>query len=209
MKGIRLFLFSFILSLECICIDKYRVSPSVISLRIASPCRSLLLAALSRTWCDVWTGAAEPSCDRKPPCLFPLGLWDFCGMKNCFNTTGVIVKAAPGKELWFVSEQRKRITEPLLLPHQPNKVPLIRECDSGKSYWFHPLWRWYWSGASLCGDICSRKHVRFWRNYFSCQSGGKKRRTEGCDGIQGFELERVIGGQIAGETLQQHLSHLS
>lgn len=174
------------------------------------PCGSLPLAALSRTWCDVWTGAAEPSCDRKPPRLFPLGLWDFCGKRNCFNTTGVIVKAAPGEELWFVSEQRRRIADP---------PPPTSFTGHIKRRWLESVTQGSLIDSTRCGagidpaPLCvvtspREKHVRFWRNYFSCQSGGKKRRTEGCGGIQGFELERVIGGQKAGETLQQRLSHL-
>lgn len=49
--------------------------------------------------------------------------------------------------------------------------------------------------------------IRAWRNLHS-KNMQSKRRTEGWSGIQGFELERLMAGQKAGEALQQRLSHL-
>lgn len=57
--------------------------------------------------------------------------WDFW-MKNCFNTAGVIVKAAHSKELWSRRGAEEVYRKPVL-PHWPNQAPLIRECDSGKT----------------------------------------------------------------------------
>lgn len=130
-------------SLEYICIDKHWLSPSEISSWIAS------LVASSSTRRDVWRGKAqrmsvseraarewEPRSNPAAACcalsrFVSSQPWDFW-MKNCFNTVGVIVKAAHSKELWLRRAAEEVYRKPFL-PRWPNQAPLIRECDSGKT----------------------------------------------------------------------------
>lgn len=120
----------------------------------------------------------------------PWDLW----MKNCFNTAGVIVKAAVMQELWFAYEQRRG---------NPSHAGQI------KHYWLESVTQgrllipsaeiFYRSPASFHGNISLWKHMHSLQQLLLCQSGRVsfwvRMKNEGCSGSHWFLLTRGFRGQ--------------